>query len=136
MAKRFIIAAITLALSFPGLAELVVTVRPVKLVGQKAIVPLGLKNDFNTKIESARAVVFLLDEHGKMAAQGTRWIIGGGNNTNGLAAHSTNVFNFVLQADRPFTMTNLKASISVTRVVLEGNRAANVKTEVRIQEAK
>jgi hypothetical protein len=67
-------------------AQLAVTVSPPKVVGQKAVVPLSLKNNFTEKIESARAVVFLLDENGKMAGQTTRWVIGGSADKNGLAA--------------------------------------------------
>ena len=47
-------------------AQVAVSVSPVKVAGQRAIVPLAMKNNFAEKIESARAAVFLLDDQGKM----------------------------------------------------------------------
>src|SRR6266516_6690421 len=90
-------------------AQLAVTVSPVKVTVQKAIVPLTLKNDFTEKIESARAAVFLLDEQGKMVGQSTRWVIGGTKDKAGLPAGGTNVFNFVITSAKPITTTNLQA---------------------------
>jgi len=43
-------------------AQLAVTVSPPKVVGQKAVVELKMTNSFPERIESARAVCFLLDE--------------------------------------------------------------------------
>src|SRR5882724_4977164 len=71
-------------------AQLAVTVSPPRIIGQKAIVPLALKNGFTEKIESARAAVFLFDEQGKMAGQATRWVIGGSKEIPGLAPGKTN----------------------------------------------
>ena len=45
--------------------QLSVTVSQPKVVGQKAIVALEMRNGFSERIESARAAVFLLDEQGK-----------------------------------------------------------------------
>ena len=39
---------------------------------QKAVVPLGMKNNFTEKVESARAVCFLLNEQGKVVGQSTK----------------------------------------------------------------
>ena len=113
-------------------AQLVVTVSPVKVAGQKAIVPLTMKNDFAEKIESARAVVFLLDEQGKMVAQSTRWVIGGSESKPGLASGATNAFHFVVASDKPFTTTNLTAKVSFSRVVLEGGKLADVTKDVNV----
>ena len=108
-------------------AQLAVTVSPVKATGQKAIVPLAMKNDFTEKIESARAVVFLLDDQGRMVGQGTRWIIGGTRDGAGLAPGATNAFNFVVSAEKPFTSTNLTAKVSCSRVVLAGGKLADAR---------
>jgi hypothetical protein len=113
-------------------AQLSVTVSPVKVTGQKAIVPLALKNAFSEKVESARAVVFLLDEQGKMAGQATRWVIGGSQDKPGLAAAATNAFHFVITTDKPFTATNLMAKVSFNRVVLEGGKLADIAKDVQI----
>ena len=43
-------------------AQLAVAVFPLKIIGQKAIVPLTMTNHFAESVESARAVCFLLDE--------------------------------------------------------------------------
>jgi hypothetical protein len=108
-------------------AQLAVTVSPVKATGQKAIVPLAMKNGFAEKIESARAVCFLLDDQGKMVGQASRWIIGGTGDKAGLAAGATNAFNFVVAAARPFTSTNLTAKVSFSRVVLEDGKLADAR---------
>jgi hypothetical protein len=65
----------TLILLFAALtahAQLAVTVSPVKVTGQKAIVRLALKNNLTENIESARAAVFILDEQGKIVGQSTK----------------------------------------------------------------
>src|SRR5947207_11728946 len=84
-------------------AQLAVTVSPVKVTGQKAIVPLGLKNNLGEKVESARAAVFLLDEQGKMVGQSSKWVIGGSRDKPGLASGATNSFHFVIASEKPFT---------------------------------
>lgn len=103
-------------------AQLAVNVSTVKVTGSKAIVSLAMQNNFTEKIESARAVVFLLDEQGKMAGQATRWIIGGSEDKPGLAAGTTNTFHFVITSNKPFTTTNLTAKLSFSRLVLEGGK--------------
>ena len=116
-------------------AQLVVTVSPPKIAGNKVDVPLAMKNSSGEKIESARAVVFLLDDQGKMIAQGTRWVIGGSEDKPGLAAGATNAFHFVIQSDKPFNSTNLTAKVSFSRVVLDGGKLADASKDVQIQNA-
>jgi hypothetical protein len=101
-------------------AQLAVTVSPVKVAGQKVIVPLALTNQCNERIESARAAVFLLDKEGKMVGQSARWVIGGSADKPGLAAGATNAFNLVVTAIKPITTTNLNAKVIFSRVILEG----------------
>jgi hypothetical protein len=114
-------------------AQLAVTVSAPKVVGQKAVVPLAMKNGLSEKVESARAVVFLLDEQGKMVSQATRWVIGGSQDKPGLASGATNAFHFVIASDKPFTTTNLTAKVTFSRVVLEGGKLADVNRDVQIQ---
>jgi hypothetical protein len=116
-------------------AQLAVTVSPVKATGQKAIVPLAMKNGFAERIQSARAVCFLLNDQGKMVGQSTRWVIGAGRDKSPLAPGITSVFNFVIAADKPFTSTNLTTKVSFSRVVLEGGSLADANKEVQIQNA-
>lgn len=136
---KFMIHLLLLFLALESLAahaQLAVTVSPPKVTGSKAVVKLDMKNGFNNKIESARVVVFLLDEQGKTVGRpATRWVIGG-SNTNGLAAGATNAFNFVITADKPFAATNLTAKVSFSRVVLEGGKLANPVQDVHIVQAK
>ena len=70
-------------------AQLAVTVSPPKVVAQKAVVPLAMKNGLGEKIESARAAVFLLDQQGTMVGQATRWVIGGSQDKSGLEPGAT-----------------------------------------------
>lgn len=118
-------------------AQLAVTVFPAKVTGQKAVVPLALRNGLSENIESARAVVFLLDEQGKTVGQPTtRWVIGGAQEKSGLAAGTTNAFHFVIASDRLFTTTNLTAKVTFSRVVLEGGKSADVNKSVQVEHAK
>ena len=116
-------------------AQLAVTVSPVKVTGQKAVVPLAMKNGLAEKIESARAAVFLLDEHGKLVAQATRWVIGGSEGKPGLAVGATNAFHFVIASDKPFATTNLAAKVSFNRMVMEGGKVADVTKSVQLEHA-
>ncbi len=112
-------------------AQLTVTISPVKRAGQKAVVPLALSNGLPQKIESARAVCFLLDEHGKMVGQATRWVIGN-RKSKGLPAGGTNAFFFVVTSARPIATTNLTAKVSFTRLVLEGGKLADPSKDISI----
>ncbi len=122
--KLFFLAAL---LFWPLLAnaQLSVSVLPVKVAGQKAVVPLALKNNFTEKIESARAVCFLADEQGKVVGHAAQWVIGGTKDRPTLAPGATNSFNFVVAAAKPFTATNLTAKVTFSRLVLEGGRLAD-----------
>lgn len=115
-------------------AQLAVTVSPPKVVGQKAVVPLALRNGFSEKIESARAVVFLIDEQGKAIGQPTtHWVIGGAQNKSGLASGGTNAFHFVIASEKPFSTINLTAKVQFSRLVLEGGKVADVNKSVQIE---
>lgn len=117
-------------------AQLAVTVTPPKVAGQKAVVPLAMRNGLSEKIESARAVVFLFDEQGKAVGQPTtRWIVGGSADKPGLAAGATNAFHFVIASDKPFATTNLTAKVTFSSVVLEGGKLADVTKDVSVTEA-
>jgi hypothetical protein len=117
-------------------SQLAVMVSPPTVVGQKAVVPLALRNGLSERIESARAVVFLLDEQGRSLGQPTtRWVIGGSADKPGLAAGATNAFHFVIASDKPFPTTNLTVKVSFSRVVLEGGKVADANKSVQITQA-
>ncbi len=122
-----------LSLAINAVAELTVRVAPPKIAGQKAVVPLAIENHFPTKIESARAAVFIFDDAGKMLAQGTQWVIGGSKDKPGLKAGNTNLFQFVVTNEKPFTSTNVTSKVVVNRVVLEGGKLAN-QNDVKISQ--
>jgi len=135
---RTIKLSAAIALSFFPLlasAQFAVTVSRVRVTGQKAIVPLAMKNNFTEKIESARAAVFLLDEQGKMIGQSAKWVIGSAGNKAGLPAGGTNVFNFVIATAKPITTTNLQAKVVFNRLILEGSKQADITKDVQIQPA-
>jgi hypothetical protein len=117
-------------------AQLAITVSTPQIVGQKAIVLMTMKNAFFEKIESARATIFLFDEHGKMAGQTAQWVIGGGKNKPGLPAGATNVFNVVIAGSKPFASTNLTANVNVSRVILEGGKLADPQKDVKISRSR
>jgi hypothetical protein len=125
-----------LALATAVQAQLAVTVLPVKTTGNKAVIPLAMKNNFTNRIESARAVCFLLDDQGKMVGQSTKWVIGGTKDRPALAAGATNTFNFVITSPQSFTTTNLTAKVSFSRVVLDGGRQADLTKQVTVTNPK
>src|SRR5436309_3541902 len=88
-------------------AALVVRMSEPKTYGQKTIIKMELQNTFTNRIESARAVVFLLDDKGKVVGQETRWILGGTKDRPALAPEVKAIFNFVVQANKPFTKTKV-----------------------------
>ncbi len=102
-----------------------------KTYGQKTLVKLEMQNTFTNKIESARGVLFLLDDSGKVLSQETRWIIGGTKDRPALAAGARTSFTFVLQSKAPFT----KTKVTITRIVLEGGRLADPSKDVQIEPA-
>jgi hypothetical protein len=128
--KFFCFAALLPLLLVTASAQLAVTVALPKIVGQKAIVKLAMKNGLSQKIESARAVCFLLDDQGTMIGQSTKWVIG--QTKTGLTPGATNSFNFVITSPQPFTSTNLIAKLSFTKVVLDSGKLADIKSSVVI----
>lgn len=110
-------------------AALTVKVAEPKLVGQKAVIQLTMKNTFKEKVESARAQLFLIDDQGKVVGQAARWVIGGTKGKPALSPDKEVTFNFVVQTGKPFT----KSKVSFSRVVLEGGKLADVNKEVQIQ---
>jgi len=116
-------------------AQLAVTVSPPKVVGQKAVVKLAMKNNLADKVESARAVCFLLDDRSNMVGQSTKWVIGGSQDKAGLAAAASRTFNFVVSSPGTWTTTNLTAKISFSRVVLSGGKLADVQRDVNVNES-
>jgi hypothetical protein len=115
---------LTLLFVASATAQLAVTVTPPKVAGQKAVVQLKMKNNLGDAVKSARAVCFLLDDHGKMVGQSTKWVIG--QNHTGLEPKGETTFNFVVTSPQPFTTTNLTAKVSFSRVVLAGDKLADV----------
>jgi hypothetical protein len=110
-------------------AQLAVTVWPVKISGSKAVVSLAMKNNLASKVESARAVCFLLDDRGKMVGESTKWVIG----KSGLEPKGETTFNFVVASPRPFTTTNLTAKVSFSRLVLEGGKVIDATQNVQMK---
>lgn len=113
-------------------AQLIVTVSQPRITGSKTVVPLALENGLAKKIDSARAVVFLLDQQGNVIAQETRWVIGGSQDKPGLDSGATNSFYFVVSSAKRLATTNLTAKVSFSRVVLEGGEIADSNKDVQI----
>ncbi len=127
-----ILICVALICAVTAQGQLAITVLPPKVTGQKAVVPLIMKNDFSENIESARAVCFLLDDQGKMVGQSTKWVIGGTQNQPGMTAGATNTFNFVITSSQPFTTTNLTPKVSFSRVVLASGQVADVNKAIKM----
>ena len=116
-------------------AQLAVTVAPPKVVGQKAVVQLTMKNNFHQSIDAAHAICFLMNAHGKMVGQTSKWVIG--QNKVYLKPNGTNTFNFVITSDgQQFIATNLTAKVTFSRVILSGGKLANPHDDVVIEPQK
>ncbi len=124
----FILSALT------AQAQLAVTVTPPKVVGQKAVVQLKMKNDLGGAVKSARAVCFLLDEQGKLVGQSTKWVIG--ENHASLEPKAEKTFNFVVTNLQPFRTTNLTAKVSFVRVILAGGQLADPTKDIIVEQPK
>jgi hypothetical protein len=96
-----------------------------KIAGTKAVVKLTVKNTFTEKVDSARAVAFLLDDKGKVVAQASRWIICVSKDGHALEPKQETTFNFVVQSSAPITTTNLIPKVSFTRIVLTYGKLAD-----------
>jgi hypothetical protein len=127
--KTFILTALLL-FQLLATAQIAVTVTPPKVVGQKAVVQLKMKNNLGEAVKSARAVCFLLDDKGKIAGQSTTWVIG--QNKISLESGATNVFNFVFPSPQPFATTSLTAKVSFSRIVMANGSIADVDKTVSL----
>jgi hypothetical protein len=115
-------------------AQLAVTVSPVKVAGQKAVVTLAMTNYLAAvPVESARAVCFLLDDHGAMVGQSAKWVIGGTKDRAPLPPKAGTTYNFVVTSPRVLGATNLTPKISFSRVALTGQPSPDPKAVVTEQ---
>jgi hypothetical protein len=133
MTKFGIRILFVLLCAMSAMAQLAVTVSPPKIIAEKAIVKLRMKNGFAEKIESARAICFLFDNQNKMVGESAKWVIGGTKNRPALGPNKETAFNIIITSPRPFTTTNLTAKISFSRLILEGGKSVNANEEVRIE---
>jgi hypothetical protein len=127
-----ILACCALICAATAQAQLTVMVSPPKIVGQKAVVKLAIKNNLADKVESARAVVFLLDDKGKMVGQSTKWVIGGTKGRPALEPKKETIFNFVITSPERFTTTNVTAKVSFNRVLLDGGKLVDPQKAVQL----
>ena len=125
--KWSLVAALWL-FALNGPAALVVQVSPPKSTGSTATVKVELQNTYSEKIRGARAAIFLINDQGKVVGQLAKWIIGGGNDRQPLESNAKTSYNFVVVTDKPFVKTKL----IVTRILLDGDKLANLK-EVQVQ---
>jgi hypothetical protein len=125
--------AMLLAISFAAFcsakAELVIKTSEPKTYGKKTIIKMELHNTFSNKIQSVRAVVFLLDDKGKVVGQETRWIIGGTKDRLPLPADGKATYNFVVQYEKPFT----RSKVTITKLLFQNGGLGDLNRDVRIE---
>jgi len=117
-------ASLFLLCALAAHAQLAVTVSPVKITGQRVIVPLALTNNLPQSVEAARVMCVVLNEQGKMVGQTAKWVICGFQG-HSLSSRAGTTYNFVITSPQPLMTTNLSAKIVVNRVVLERDQIAN-----------
>lgn len=111
-------------------SQLAVSVAAPKVVGSKTLIKAQLKNGLTNRIESARATMFLLDEQGKLAAQSTKWVIGGHKDRLPLEPNKEATYNFVFTVKKPFSETKL----TFNRIILTGGKLVDPIKNVQITE--
>ena len=117
--------------------QLDITVSPLKFSGEKALVKLEMVNHLSEPVASARAACFISDDQGRVVAQSTRWVIGGGaTNRAAMQMGATNVFHFVVSSPKPWATTNLTGKLIFNRVVLQSGKLADPVKEVAITATK
>jgi hypothetical protein len=70
-----------------------------------------------------------------MVGQSAKWTIGGGKDRPALPTKAGTTYNFVITSSQPFSTTNLTAKVSFSRVVLSGNKLADVTKDVSVTAA-
>lgn len=103
-------------------AQLDIAVSRPKIEGNKAVVKLVLTNNFTNTVKSVRATVSFSDQQSKVVAQGTRWVVGGLNQTRDLPPGGTNAFYFVINANKPFPTTNLNVNLMFNKGSLKDSK--------------
>jgi hypothetical protein len=114
-------------------AQITVSVAPPKITAQKVVVQLDMTNELTSEVKSARAICLLLDEHGKMVGQSTKWVIG--QNKASLDPKGQAIFNFVITTPRPLISSNLTAKVVFSRVILDGGKVVDPRKAVEIMPA-
>jgi hypothetical protein len=127
---KLTVLAVMLLCPLLARAQLLVRVISPKVIGEKTIVQIKMKNNLAETVKSARAVCFLMDEKGKMVGHVAKWVIG--QNKEFLGPESKTTFNFVITSSLPFSTTNLAARVCFTRVVLADDKLANPNKDVII----
>lgn len=139
MKSIHILACLVLSTVNTAWASLTVKVDEPKLTGSKAVIKLTMTSTFTNKIESARAVAFLLDDNGKAVGQSAQWVIGGSKDRPALEANKETPYFFVVPLDNssPSSGTNsIKAKVTFLRVILEGGKQVDAAKEVRVTQVK
>ena len=77
-----------------------------------------MTNHYTNAVESARAVLFLIDDQGKVVGQETKWVIGGTKDKPPLAPQASTLYYFSVPTTKPFKQTKL----TFTRIILEGGK--------------
>jgi hypothetical protein len=110
-------------------ASLTVRVDEPKFTGSKAIVKLTMHNTYTNAVESARAVVFVMNDKGKVTGQRVEWVIGGTKDKPGLAPNATAEYNMVVDTDKAVT----KAKVTFTRIILNDGRVIDAGQGFKIE---
>lgn len=135
MKNKILNFGLFLCLATAAYGELSVKVSSPKITAQKAVVQLAMTNTFDRSIESARATVFLSDEHGKMIGASTHWVIGGKKGRAALKSGNEATFNFVVNTAKPVTSSNITAKVLFNRVVMEDGNSIDVRKDVQVTAA-
>jgi hypothetical protein len=129
VAKLFLIGSLLAGYAGFSPAAIVINLNQPKNYGQKSILKMELQNTFSEPIESARAVVFLIDNNGKVVGQQTRWILMGTKDKPALAVNAKRTYNFVIQSEKPYSKTKL----IVIRIVLADGNLGDLNKDVVIK---
>ncbi|MDX2109328.1 MAG: hypothetical protein SFY80_03710 [Verrucomicrobiota bacterium] len=109
-------------------ADVACKIDSITTAGNKAMVTVKIRNNFEQSIKDARIWVFLVDAEGKVAGNKAEWIIGGKpDQQNSLAAKAENDYPVVITTKQPFT----HAKIVFSKIIMENGSSPDIDKEVR-----
>src|SRR5688500_16732741 len=107
MRHALILTLCLLVMTLPLRAALVVTLQEICVVADKAVLKLGIKNQYPEAVIASRATFFLMRADGKVVGRHSVWLIGDGQRLQSLPAGAATNWNVVMPMQGEFERANV-----------------------------